>query len=70
LGRILSYKCEKRILSKYESGLWAMNYVPEQFRYIIDGAIKAHYFNENKIDYAVNDLEGLKKFIIGEILRL
>uniref|UniRef100_UPI002899FA28 aminoglycoside adenylyltransferase domain-containing protein n=1 Tax=Lachnoclostridium sp. TaxID=2028282 RepID=UPI002899FA28 len=28
LGRILSYKIEKIILSKYDGGIWARNYVP------------------------------------------
>ena len=30
LGRILSYKMEKVILSKYEGGLWAAKHVPQK----------------------------------------
>lgn len=67
LGRILSYKIEKRILSKYEGGLWTLNYVPERFRYIIDNAIKEWYSGENCLEYKEEDLNELKQLLINEI---
>ena len=67
LGRILSYKKEKRILSKYDGGIWVRGYVPERFRYIIDNAIKEWYLGEKGIKYIEEDLQELKKFLISEI---
>jgi streptomycin 3"-adenylyltransferase len=67
LGRILSYKKEKRILSKYDSGLWALNYVPDRFRYLIDNAIKEWYSGEKGLEYKEDDLNDLKRLLINEI---
>lgn len=67
LGRILSYKKRKRILSKYEGGLWTLDYVPKQYRYIIENAIHAWYGKEEIQEYNHEDLVGLKDFLIKEI---
>lgn len=67
LGRILSYKKEKRILSKYEGGLWTLDYVPERFRYIIDNAIKEWYSEEKGLEYKKEDLDELSQLLINEI---
>lgn len=67
LGRILSYKKEKRILSKYEGALWTMDFVPEKFRYIIDNAIKEWYSKEKDLEYKKEDLDELKQLLINEI---
>jgi len=67
LGRILSYKKENRILSKYEGGLWTLNYVPEKFRYIIDDALKVWYMGTEMLNYNKEDLENLRKYLIDEI---
>ena len=67
LGRILSYKMEKRILSKYESGIWALHYVPERFKYIVDNAIKEWYLEEKGLEYKEEDLEELRLLLINEI---
>jgi hypothetical protein len=67
LGRILSYKKEKRILSKYEGGLWTLDYVPERFRYIIDNAIKEWYLEEKGLEYKKEDLDELRQLLINEI---
>ncbi len=67
LGRILSYKIEKRILSKYEGGLWTRNYVPEKYRYIIENAIKEWYSLEKGLEYNREDIEELRQFLINEI---
>lgn len=67
LGRILSYKKEKRILSKYEGGLWTLDYVPERFRYIIDNAIKGWYSEEKGLEYKKEDLDELRQLLINKI---
>lgn len=67
LGRILSYKIEKRILSKYEGGIWTLNYVPERFRYIIQNAIKEWYSGEKGLEYKKEDLEEFGQLLINEI---
>lgn len=67
LGRILSYKKEKQILSKYEGGIWMLNYVPKRFQYIIDNAIKVWYIGEKSIEYKQEDLDDLKQLLINEI---
>lgn len=67
LGRILSFKVEKVILSKYEGGLWALDHVPEKYCYIIDNAIKVWYSDEKLVDYKKEDLEGLKNYLIEQI---
>ena len=40
LGRILSFKMEKKILSKYEAGLWMMRNLPPEFTELIENAMK------------------------------
>lgn len=67
LGRILSYKKEKKILSKYDSGIWALNHVSEKYKYIIDNAIKEWYFGEKDLEYKKEDLNELKQSLINEI---
>lgn len=67
LGRILSYKKEKRILSKYEGGLWTLDYVPERFRYIITNAIKEWYSEEKGLEYKKEDLDELRQLLINGI---
>ncbi|MGF7146276.1 streptomycin 3'-adenylyltransferase [Anaerotaenia torta] len=67
LGRILSYKKEKRILSKYDGGIWARDYAPESFRYVIDHAIREWYCGEKGLEYKEEDLNGLRQWLINEI---
>lgn len=67
LGRILSYKKEKRIISKYDSGIWTLNFVPAKFRYIIDNAIKEWYSGEKGLVYIEEDLNEIKQLLIDEI---
>lgn len=67
LGRILSYKKEGRILSKYEGGLWTRNFVPEKLRYLIDNAIREWYLKEKDLEYKEEDLEELRQLLIAEI---
>ena len=49
LGRILSFKREKRILSKYEGGLWMINNVPENLKYLPELAMKIWFEGEEHI---------------------
>lgn len=68
LGRILSYKIEKRILSKYDGALWTLDNVPEPLRYIIDNAIKEWYSEVMGLEYKKEDLEELRQLLINMIL--
>ena len=43
LGRILSFKMEKKILSKYDAGLWMMRNLPTEFTEWIGNAMKIWY---------------------------
>ena len=67
LGRILSYKIEKKILSKYEGGVWTMNYVPQKYRYIIENALNVWYANEKQLEYKQEDLQELRAYLIAKI---
>lgn len=66
LGRILSFKKEKRILSKYDGGLWMIQNVPENLQYLPEAAMKIWFENE---DHALpeDDLEKLREYLIKEI---
>lgn len=66
LGRILSFKKEKRILSKYEGGLWMIQNVPENLRYIPELAMNIWYEGEDHI-LPENDLKRLRDYLVGEI---
>ena len=66
LGRILSFRHEKRILSKYEAGLWMANHVPAELRYIPKAALRVWYGGGN-FDFPEDDLEKLREFLIKEI---
>lgn len=67
LGRILSYKKEKRILSKYDGGMWARDYIPERFRYILDNALQAWYFGAAPVHFDQKDLDDLRTLLVQEI---
>lgn len=64
LGRILSYKKEKIILSKYDGGIWTRDHVPEKYRYIIDNALQVWYLGQEQAEYKREDLEGLRQYLI------
>ncbi|MGN0387024.1 MAG: aminoglycoside adenylyltransferase domain-containing protein [Lachnospiraceae bacterium] len=66
LGRILSFKREKRIFSKYEGGLWMIKNVPENLRYIPELAMKIWYEGEDHI-LPDDDLKRLRNYLVGEI---
>lgn len=66
LGRILSFREERRILSKYEGGLWMTEHVPKELKYLPGLAMKIWYDNE-QCELPEEDLEKLKAFLIREI---
>ena len=66
LGRILSVKKERRILSKYESGLWMIDYVPEELKYLPELAMKI-WFEQEEHEMPEDDLEKLRTFLVNEI---
>ena len=66
LGRILSFKKERRILSKYEAGLWMIENVPQSLKYLPERAMKI-WFEGEALDLPEDDLEKLRKYLIAEI---
>ena len=66
LGRILSFKTEKRILSKYEAGQWMIRHIPEKLKYIPETAVKIWFEGENGA-FQPDDLENLRLMLIREI---
>ena len=66
LGRILSFKIEKRILSKYEGGIWMIKNVPENLKYLPELAMKIWFEGEEHI-LPEDDLNELRNYLIGEI---
>lgn len=68
LGRILSFKIEHKILSKYDAGLWMIEYVPEALKYLPERAMKVWYEGE-KCEFPAEDLERLKDFLVAKIIK-
>lgn len=68
LGRILSFRAEKRILSKYEAGLWMIAHMPEDLKYLPEGAMRI-WFEGGEAELPEEDLERLRRCLIGEILK-
>lgn len=66
LGRILSFKKEKRILSKYETGLWMVKNVPENLKCLPELAMKIWFEGEEHI-LPEKDLNELRTYLVGEI---
>lgn len=66
LGRILSFKKEKRILSKYDGGLWMIENVPEDLKYLPENAMKIWFENESH-ELPEKDLERLREYLVEEI---
>ncbi len=66
LGRILSFKKEKRILSKYDGGLWMIENVPEDLKYLPENAMKIWFENESH-ELPEKDLERLREYLLKEI---
>lgn len=66
LGRILSFKKERRILSKYDGGLWMIKNVPDNLKYLPELAMKIWYEGESH-SFPENDLEALKNYLVNEI---
>ena len=73
LGRILSFKLEKRILSKYDAGLWMIENVPENLRYIPQAAMEFWFADsaDSKTkalpDFPKEDLQNLREYLIERI---
>ena len=66
LGRILSFKIEKRILSKYKAGLWMIDNVPPNLKYIPQNAMKI-WFEGEECDFNKLELEELRNYLIQKI---
>lgn len=68
LGRILSFKKEKKILSKYDGGLWMIENVPEELSYLPKLAMKIWYEDEQH-ELPESDLNKIRTYLIEEIKR-
>lgn len=66
LGRILSFKEEKRILSKYEAGLWAAEHVPADLAYLLRRAMEI-WFEGGQQTLPEADLERLRCYLVAQI---
>ena len=66
LGRILSFKKEKKILSKYDGGLWMIQNVPKKLKYLPELAMNV-WFSGKEHHFPENDLEELRNYLITEI---
>ena len=66
LGRILSFKKEKRILSKYEGGLWMIKNVPEDLKFLPELAMKI-WFEGEEHTLLECELNKLRDYLVGEI---
>lgn len=66
LGRILSFKVGKRILSKYEAGIWMIEKVPKYLKHIPESAMKI-WFEGEEHSFLQNELEELRSYLIGKI---
>lgn len=68
LGRILSFKKEQRILSKYDAGLWMIENLPAEFVDLPGLAMKIWYEDEQH-ELPEADLNRLKTYLVEEIKR-
>lgn len=66
LGRILSFKMEKKILSKYDAGLWMMRNLPTEFTEWIENAMKIWYEGKT-CTLPEKELEKLRLCLIEKI---
>ena len=66
--RVLSYKVEKTILSKYDAGLWALERLPDRFRPLLRAALRAWYDGEAMSDGPPDELETLRRYLIDRIV--
>ncbi|MBE6753589.1 MAG: DUF4111 domain-containing protein [Ruminococcaceae bacterium] len=67
LGRILSFKRERRILSKYDGGLWTIDHVPDRFRGIVADALRVWYDGGVMPEYDESELTALRDYLVSEI---
>ena len=66
LGRILSFKIEKRILSKYEAGIWMTERVPVHLKDIVQKAM-AVWYREETHEFEPDKLKELRDYLVDEI---
>lgn len=66
LGRILSFKVEKRIFSKYEGGLWTAAHVPIHLCGLVENAVKVWY-NGETCRFDKDKLQELRDYLVAEI---
>lgn len=66
LGRILSFKKERRILSKYDGGKWMIDHVPEDLKYLPKLAMKIWFEGEEHL-LPEEDLSRLRDYLVNEI---
>lgn len=67
LVRILSYKQEHRILSKYDAGLWALDVLPSSFHGLVRQAIREWYGGEPSGSHSPAALQALRDYLVQQI---
>ena len=60
------FKKEKKILSKYDGGLWMIQNVPKKLKYLPELAMNV-WFSGKEHHFPENDLEELRNYLITEI---
>jgi len=68
INRVVSIWEKQRILSKHDAGLWMTSRVPDKLKYLPELAMKIWYEGE-QYELPEDDLEELRKYLIGEIKR-
>ena len=66
LGRILSFKKKHKIMSKYDGGMWMIENVPDDLKYLPELAMRIWYEGED-LSILDKDLERLRVYLIDEI---
>ena len=66
LGRIWSYRQERRILSKYEAGGWTAIRLPDRYRPVMEQALEAWY-GGGELPPSPGGAGGLRRFLIRQI---
>ncbi len=69
LARVLTYFEQKRVLTKYAAGEWAIQNLPERFRSIFSSSLATHYEGTPYPQSDRADLADLREYLISRIKR-
>lgn len=66
LGRILSFRKERKILSKYDAGLWTIENVPDELKIVPSLAMRIWFCGEEH-DIPKKKLDDFREYLVSEI---